>query len=424
MKKLIFILISVVAIALCSCKDDYVGQYPVEFTPPDSVSNVTFDSLPGAVKLTYKLPVNPDLLYVRATYFLDNGSKMQASASAYTNQLLLDGYGNSDSVRTVSIVAVDLNQNVSKPIIVKVKPKRSPIFDVMNTLKADRDFGGIYMMWKNPLKTNVIVVVTTPDAAGKPVVTIGGKFYSALDSATVNVRGYDSIPRSFTIQVQDRWGNKTNSKTITVTPIFEQEISKAFHAKWNGDATIPYQEYNSSYGANCVWNGKWGSTSGQDCYSTKSGGGISTSFTYDLNSQANNATGKGWIIPSRLKMYARYGYGYNMWGEYIRIWGSTSPTVSTVNTSGADSWILLNSGPAIANANIGGQHVTPPSGGTNTTATTDDKAYAEVTGYDFIFPPGTPLIRYVRIEMVSMWGGANPTTHNVAEITWFGKVIK
>ncbi|MBV5283586.1 MAG: DUF4959 domain-containing protein [Paludibacter sp.] len=414
MKKLIYTLILVLSLTFYSCKESVIGQYPVEFNPPGVVTNVSYDSLPGAINLNYTTPKDPDLLYVKATYFLDNGTKMEAAASAYTNQLLIDGYGNNDSLRTVILNAVDLNQNVSAPIIIKVKPKKSPIYDVKNSLIADKDFGGIYLKWKNPLQAKLIVVVTTPDNSGKPILAIGGKFYSSISDALVNVRGYDSIPRTFYIQVMDRWGNKSKMDTLKVTPIFEQLISKAYHAKWNGDATIPYQEYNSSYGVANVWNNKFGSTSGADCYSTKSGGGVSTSFTYDLNSQANNNTGKGWIIPSRLKLYARSGAGYSAIGEYIRVWGSTSPDVSTTKT-GVNAWKLLGS-------QLGGYHITPPSGKTGPLATTDDKAYVENTGYDIVFPPGSPAIRYVRIEMVSMWSGGSATGHTVGEITWYGKV--
>ena len=390
MKQLFFLIITMLAISLYSCKEDYVGQYPIEFVAPDSVSKVTYESLPGAVKLSYKLPADKDVLYVKATYTLDNGQVMEAMASAFTNKLLIEGYGKGDSIRTIQLVAVDLNQNVSLPITVKVKPQESPIYDVKKTIVAGTDFGGIYLKWTNPLKSNIIVVVRTDDKAGKKVTAIGGKFYSKLDTVVANVRGYDTIPRNFYIHVQDRWGNMTSVDTLKqVKPIYEQMIPKMFHAKWNGDATIPYQEYNGSYGVQMVWNNKWGSTSNQDCFSTRAGGGVSSSITYDLNSAANNTTGKGWVIPSRIKLYSRFGHGYTATPEYIRVWGSTSPTVSTANAEGPDAWILLSPKE--------GFHVTPPSGATAATATTDDKKYIQEDGYDLVFGPGMPPIRYVRI---------------------------
>lgn len=417
MKNFIYILITCLIAVLYSCKEDIVGQYPVEFVAPDTVRNVTFESLPGAVQLTYKLPEDADLLYVKARYNLDNGEQMESAASAFTNTMLLEGFGRGDSLRTVEIVAIDVNKNVSKPVYIKVMPLESPIYDVFETIKSGADFGGIYLKWTNPLKHKIVVVVTTLDNAGKPMVALGGKFYSSVDTAIVNVRGYDTIPRNFYIQVQDRWGNKTEIDTmLNVKPIFEQLIPKTFHARWNGDPLIPYQEYNSAFSVNMVWNNKYGSTSNGDCFSTRSGGGVSNSITYDLNSQANNATGDGWIIPSRIKIFARNTTGYSSTPEYLRVWGSTSPNVTMGNTSGPDAWVLL-SPPE-------GFNITPPSGATGPTATTDDKTYLIETGYDLTFPSGTPAIRYVRFEAVRMWGGANNTTYTYGEINWYGMVIK
>lgn len=417
MKKIIFILITVLSMGLYSCKDDFIGQYAVETTPPDSVSAVTYESLPGAVKLTYKLPTDKDLLYVKATYTLDNGTKMEAAASAFTNQMLIDGFGRGDSVRTITLVAVDLNQNVSKPIVLKVIPKESPIFNIFKSLSYDADFGGIYAKWSNPLKVPFTLVITTPDKAGNPIVTLGGKKFSIGVDSIYNVRGYDTIPRQFNLQIMDRWGNKTPISSRTLTPLFEQMIPKAFHAKWNGDPLIPYQEYSSAVAITMLWNDKWGSTYGMgECYSTKAGGGVSNSITYDLNSTANNATGKGWVIPSRLHLYSRATYGYSVTPEYLRVWGSTSPTVSMANTSGPDAWVLL-SPPE-------GFHIVPPSGVSGPNASAAEKTALENDGVDLTFNHITTPIRYVRLEAVSMWNNANNTTFTYAELSWYGSVIK
>ncbi len=130
MKKIFLILIVVLSIGLYSCNEDIVGQYPVEFVAPDTVSNVTYESLPGAVRLTYKLPTDKDLMSVKAIYTLDNGSVMETAASAFTNNMLLEGFGRGDSLRTVKIVSVDLNKNISKEVTVKVMPLESPIYDL------------------------------------------------------------------------------------------------------------------------------------------------------------------------------------------------------------------------------------------------------------------------------------------------------
>lgn len=412
-------MISVLAMSLYSCKEDVIGQYPVEFTPPDSVSNVTYESLPGAVQLTYKLPVDKDLMYVKATYTLDDGTKMEAAASAFTNKLLIDGFGKGDSIRTITLVAVDLNQNVSLSKEIKVIPKESPIYDVFNSIKAGADFGGIYMRWKNPLKAKVIVVATTPDAAGNSVVTIGGKFYSSADSAAVNVRGYDTIPRTFNIQVMDRWGNKSPISILkNVKTFYEQEIPKGNFKRWN-PTDIPYEAYAGGiFDIEKTWNGKWGSVIGAgDCFSTASGKNKLSSVTYDLNSLSDVSTGKGLIVPSRIRINARSGAGYGALPKNVRVWGSISPNVLTTNPDGPDAWVLLSPPEGFL--------IAPLSGTSGLTPTAADKTWIEETGIDLIFGPGKPAIRYVRIESVSKWDPASAiNSFTYAEITWFGKVNK
>jgi len=416
MKKIFLILIVVLSIGLYSCNEDIVGQYPVEFVAPDTVSNVTYESLPGAVRLTYKLPTDKDLMSVKAIYTLDNGSVMETAASAFTNNMLLEGFGRGDSLRTVKIVSVDLNKNISKEVTVKVMPLESPIYDVQKSIISGEDFGGIYLKWKNPLKSKVIVVVTTPDNAGKPEVTLGGKHYSSKDSDVVNIRGYDTIPRNFYIQVTDRWGNKSKMDTIKVTPLFEQMIPKENFRKWN-PTDIPYQAYSGSAGLEITWNGKWGAISNGECYSTASGGNKTTSVTYDLNYLADVSTGKGLVIPSRVRIHARSSIlpDYKMLPKYVRVYGTTSPNVLTTNTEGPDSWILLSPPEGFL--------IAPPSGQPGTSPTAADKTFIIEDGIDLIFGPGKPAIRYVRLETVSKWDNSSPYSYNYAEITWYGKVV-
>ncbi len=417
MKTLFYILIAFLSVGFYSCQESVVGQYPVEFVAPDSISDVTYTRLPGAVLLKYTLPDDKDLMMVKASYTLDNGTKMEAAASAFTNELLIDGFGIGDSIRTVELVVIDLNQNVSEKTIVKVNPLPSPIYDVKASIEAGVDFGGIYMKWLNPLKHNVIVVVTTPNKAGKPEVTIGGKFYSSKDTVMANVRGYDTIPRNFYIQVTDRWGNKSKMDTLTVSPLFEEMIPKVNHRKWN-PSDITYQEYNTSYGIDKVWNGKWGKTAtNADAYSTASGGNRTNSITYDLNTLANSAIGKGLVIPSRVRIHARYGYNYTAIPKHVRVWGSTSPSVLTTNTEGPDAWVLLSPKQGFL--------IAPPSGQPGTSPTAADKTFIEEDGIDLVFGPGQQPIRYVRFETVSKWDATTSlNSFTYAEITWYGKVIK
>ena len=45
-------------------------------------------------------------------------------------------------------------------------------------------------------------------------------FYTGLPKATFSVRGYLDISRDFEIYFQDKWGNKSQVKKETLTPIY------------------------------------------------------------------------------------------------------------------------------------------------------------------------------------------------------------
>ena len=48
------------------CKEEYIGQYPVDSVAPKQVSNVQVQNMKGRVVLTYTLPEEDDLLCVTA----------------------------------------------------------------------------------------------------------------------------------------------------------------------------------------------------------------------------------------------------------------------------------------------------------------------------------------------------------------------
>ena len=86
------------------CKEDRLEPMGHDSTPPGQVSNVGVESLPGKVKLTYTLPGDPNLLYVKAVYRLNSGAMREIKASYYTNTMTLDGFGDTN-VHDVQVYA-------------------------------------------------------------------------------------------------------------------------------------------------------------------------------------------------------------------------------------------------------------------------------------------------------------------------------
>jgi len=95
MKKIKFILLSLVAIALCSSCDDKFENIEIEGSSaaPTSLeaSVIKSDSLPGQVLLKWAIPTDSNYDYVQIKYY-DPLTKQQVSkiASVYTDSILID----------------------------------------------------------------------------------------------------------------------------------------------------------------------------------------------------------------------------------------------------------------------------------------------------------------------------------------------
>lgn len=425
MKNFIYYFFASCLLYSCTEEDNY-GQYPVETVPPGIVKNIQYEALPGAVKLTYDQPQDNDLLCVKAIYQLDNATWKEAKASGYTNELLLEGFGTGDSVRQVKVVAVDVNQNESEPVYVDVIPKASPVYEVIETVSGEATFGGVKISWTNPKDFNVILVLNRENEAGKMEQPIGGRIYAEgtgeADSRTI--QGIDTLETRFTVHVEDIWGNKSRTYEFRGKPIFEEWIDKSSFKRWNPNKNslieptdeVPYQAY-WGFDIEKMWDGIHGGNGGDgnNCYSTASGGNKTNRITFDLVSQ---------IVPTRMKLWVRKGYKYSAIGEYIRIWGSNDPEgCPTFNQEAEPAyrrWTLLTEeqGPD------GGYHMYKPSGLEGTQVTSNDVQYAEVDGMDIYFKQDIPTVRYICIEMVSMWSGKSNKAFTISEIDFYGKYIK
>ena len=86
MKKIVGIInMLCIAILLYSCAEESVGQTPVDNMPPQNVTGVQVQNTPGGALLTYTLPDDEDLLYVKATFILNNGQRSEVKSSVYLN---------------------------------------------------------------------------------------------------------------------------------------------------------------------------------------------------------------------------------------------------------------------------------------------------------------------------------------------------
>ena len=386
MNNTIFIFIFLIIIAI-SCKEEPVGQQPLDNIAPGMVTDVRVENTPGGAILKYKLPEDEDLLYVKAVYQLKDGVDSETRASLYSDTLSVVGFGDT-SEREVKVIAVDRSRNESEPVTVKISPLEPNVLSIGRTLLLKQDFGGVRATWENPNQSEISVVILYEDDNNEyvPVET----FYSSTVNGQGSVLGMDTLSYNWSYYVQDRWENRSEIKYDTITPLYETEFDR-FQFKaidLNGDIGAV-----SNWGKEKMFNGIWGTNEG---YSSPGGTGIwPQSVTVDLG-----VVGK----ISRFRLFQRmqpYVFAEGNLRKF-KIYGSEE-----LDPSGSwDSWTLLMDCESIK-----------PSGLPIGENSNEDIDLAQ-NGEDFFGSAANPPVRYIRILVNQTWAGGD--NFQITEFKIFG----
>ena len=181
----LFTIIGIMAF-LSSCTEDEREPLFKDSQPPGTVSAVIVENMPGAARLTYTLPSDNDVLYVKAEYNLRNERKVETRSSVFINQLVVEGFSDT-SERTITLYAVDRSENLSAPITVKVNPLTPDVHSVRETVTMVPDFGGVLYRWINENNAPLAFLILAPDENGilREVETV----YSGMSNGAFTVRG-------------------------------------------------------------------------------------------------------------------------------------------------------------------------------------------------------------------------------------------
>lgn len=383
------ILLIVLGVLLYACSEEPVGQQPTDNVSPGLVSNVTVENRPGGAKLTYSLPDNEDLLYVKALYSRREGEISESKASIYADSLIIEGYGNTDS-HEVEIVAVDRSRNESAPVNVTITPLEPPVNTIASTLDLIEDFGGISCTWINETNAKIGVFVQEKDDLLDEFVTLES-FYSERVDGKFSVYGLDTIQKTFQTYIEDRWENRSPIKEFTLAPLYETEYDKGLF----GEVVLPGDAPPLSvWPMRNIWNG----TPNPAGYSSLEGTGLwPQSITIDLGTLG---------LLSRIRVYQRKeneGYIFAVGNlKKFEIWGA-----ETLDLSGNwDSWTKLGEFESIKPSGL-------PYGQIND----EDRAVA-TNGEDFSFSSTNPKVRYIRILVTETWAGGD--NFQIMELDIFG----
>ncbi|MEL7589241.1 MAG: DUF5000 domain-containing lipoprotein [Prolixibacteraceae bacterium] len=382
------------------CEEDNHIPVNQEGALPSQVTDLAVESLPGAARISYKLPVDNNLLYVKARYEIRTGVPREIKSSFYANNLIVDGFGDTTEYK-VKIVTVGRNALESEPVVVTVKPQKSPVYEVhesiVNTVKET--FGGIKFNIKNSTEADVRIYVTTLDSLGEWV--DAETFYTSVAAGEFSVRGYDSISRPFGIYVKDRWDNTSDTFEDTYHPWFEQKLDKGKFSQ----VDLPTDQ-NKPHMTGRTMDKIWDEDYSNSDFVTTVGYGIPQWFTFDLGVKANLSR----IVVFNRSSGASYIYNAGSIKEW-EIFGSMEP-----NSDGSwdESWTPMRNQPCVSFKPSG-----LPLGEYN-----NEDIQRQIDGEEFEFDAVDVPVRYLRWKTNAAWGGSSIGHINLVEITIYGSVIE
>lgn len=371
-------------------EEEPVGQQPTDSVPPGTVSGVQVTNIAGGAILTYTLPDDEDLLYVKAVY-TRNGEVCESRTSMYRDSLKVEGFGDMQS-REVKVIAVDRSRNESAPVTATVNPLEPEVTTIGRTLDMTAYFGGVNIYWDNVNRADISVTVVQDDEDLMEAVPYE-TFYSSTVKGQGVIRELDTVPYRFGVYVQDRWGNRSEVKNYELTPLFEAKFDPAYFR----DASLPGDgpHYGGGYQLSNIWDGIWGS---DNSYSSQAGqGAMPGSITVDLGVAGRI---------SRIRLHQRMG-SYQTWGEgnprNFEVWGS----LDTPDPSGTwDCWTKFMECESIK-----------PSGLEGTEYTAEDVPRAR-DGEDFYNENIDFVVRYLRLRITRTWNGGDGI--QIGEMEVFG----
>ncbi|WP_262492873.1 DUF5000 domain-containing lipoprotein [Niabella drilacis] len=397
-KSRLFLLCGFILLWCTRCKrEDMLLYTDGTAAAPAKVSGIKVANQPGGAFITYQLPDDPNLLYVKAVYKLGSGEEMTIKSSYFSDTLKVEGYGDT-SAHEVKLYSVGKNNKESESQAVSIKPLTPPVMKTFESVSLAETFGGAVVKFSNLAKANLSFIVMS-DSTGRGDWYTVNTFYTKADSGRLTVRGFKPEERRFAVYVRDRWENKSDTLAKALVPLEEFLLDKGKFKEvrlptdnWQGHSWSGVSTRTMPFLWNNVWN------NGSDVFHTVPNSGLPSWFTFDLGNK---------YVLSRFKFYHRAGNNNDLYNnadvKLFEIWGSNNP-----NSDG--TWASWDS--------VGTFTSIKPSGLPLGQVSNEDIQFARVDGEDFDMPAGINAYRYLRFRIREVWGLAQ--MFYISELTFWG----
>ena len=379
---------------IASCESDDNG----DTTPPGELSVISTEATYGGAVITYTLPEDNDILYVRADYTNGKGEAVFRTVSKHVNQIEVSGFVLEEDV-TVSLTVVDENQNSSKALALEIRPLRSFIFLVQESIQIEPDLGGVQVSWENATEKTVFIYLHIQDGEDEQIRILS----SANKNEKIFVRGLEAKPLLFLTKTEDFDGNISElQEKGTYTPLFEEKINKdtwklVSNLSIDGNA---YEGATVNFWDDVIDTFETNSDNSYFIINRNDNGGIlrwPLDIVIDLNKKAKI---------NRFKVWQR-AYWYN--GP-----DGKSYYYQEENLKSFDLYVSMNKTDWVL---LGNFEIEGPAGGTDeiSQALLDEAA----AGHNFNLDEISPEFRYLKFSITSNFG-SDSFCHG-SEITLFGR---
>lgn len=387
-------IVAIQLIMLWGCDEQLLNVPPKDDgKAPAPVTSAVVENLPGGAKITYNLPADFDLMYVKAEYVTTSGQKIVEKASRYTNSLTIFGFGDTKSYE-VRLFAVDQGENESEATLVNVTPQKPPVISVFESLGVFADFGGVSVLYQNDTNADLAISIATIGSDGEYV--DGETLYTSAKEGKFTARGYDAEEQRFAVFIRDRWSNYSDTLVQVLTPYYEIRLDKSLFS----DPRFPTDGDLRGRSASQMWDDIFTGSNYIQTGTVATGEPMHLSINLGVTAQLSRLNLKtcrdvrSYFADATLRRY--------------EIWGSNNP-----NPDGSyDGWTKLVYHESIK-----------PSGLPKGTLSDEDLAMGE-NGDDVTFPLDIPPVRYIRIKCLENWLSSNNTHLLIGELTFWGSPVQ
>jgi hypothetical protein len=389
-KAVLFLLFIFAAIISCSDHED------LETFPPGILSNVSVTPTNGGGIISYTLPSDDDILYVKAVYTNSQGEEVFRVSSKHNTSVEITGLSQSTPVN-VKLFVVDVNENISETVAIDFTPLESFIFLVQESIQITPDLGGVKITWENIASKTVFVYVHISEGADEDIRILSSN--NAQES--IFIRGLAPSEISISTKIEDFDGNITElEEKGRYTPLFEEKIDKSTWTLVSGQSINgnAYEGRTVNFWDDVVDTVE---TDADNSYfiATRDNNGGSLNFPLDIVIDLNkNVKIQRFIVWQRAYWYQGGGVTYHYQEENIK-------SFNLYASSDAQTWSLLGEFD-IGDPRNGAGEIPAP-------------AFQEaIDGHEFSLENTSEVFRYLKFQITSNYGSTQITVGS--EITLFG----